>query len=162
MKQGKKKRKSSYDPFKEVVEFAIEMEVAEAIFYERLAKRTDNPELRAMLLSHSKEEEIHRDKLEEILKNHQLPVDGVKHLGPDLKIGDTLVPGKRKTKELTYQDVLVLAIKMEQANQNLYEDFAATTLDPEARKVFQFLAEQEAKHRAVLEREYDEHILRED
>lgn len=162
MKPDKKKRKSTYDPFKEVLEFAIEQEVSEAMFYERLAKRTENPELRAMLLSHAREEEIHRGKLEEILKNHRLPDKGARPPGPDLKIGENLVPGKRKTKELTYQDILVLAIKMEQASQNLYEDFANTSMDPEVKRIFQFLAEQESNHRAALEREYDDNILRED
>lgn len=157
-----KKKKSSYDPFKEVIEYAIEQEVAEALFYERLAKRTSNTELRAMLLTHAQEEEIHRRKLEEILHTHKLPTLNEHSSGPDLKIGGILVPGKRKTKELSYQDILILAIKMEQANQNLYEDFAVATLDPEAKRLFLFLADQEAKHRAVLEREYDENILRED
>lgn len=153
---------SPVDNFIEIVDYAIEREEEEALFYLELAQRVESADVRAMMLRHADEERQHRERLLEMRATHALPLAEGGLPGPDLKIADYLVPNPGQGSTLGYQDALILAIKREQANANLYEDLARFAEDRETRQVFRFLCEQERKHKEALEKEYDDNILEED
>jgi rubrerythrin len=60
---------------------------------------------------------------------------------------------------MDYQDALDVAMHREKAAFALYTDLAGATDDPELQELFTALAQEEAKHKLFLEREYDEHVL---
>ncbi|MBF0285274.1 MAG: ferritin family protein [Magnetococcales bacterium] len=155
-------RRQEAETLSEIVSFAMEQEQAEHDFYQNLAVRTKNPAVRAMLLEHAEEELAHLGHLRDLITTGQIPESHPERNNPDIAIADYLVPQAGSHREIDYQDALLLAIRMERANQNLYEDLAAQSEDDKVRRIFRFLAEQEAKHRNVLEREYDDNILTED
>jgi rubrerythrin len=78
---------------------------------------------------------------------------------PDLQISDYLVD-MDFTPDMKYQDLLILAMKREEAAHNLYLKLAHEQGDPEVIKLFNILAQEEAKHKNRLEQEYDETVLK--
>ena len=50
-------------------------------------------------------------------------------------------------------------MKREEKAQQLYSDMGTRTGDPEIKKLFAMLAQEEAKHKLRLETEYDEYVL---
>lgn len=159
-KKGKKQ-----ENFEEVVLYALDQERDEYEFYVDLAKRVESKDLKKRMVKQAKEELQHGQKLLEMLKSNCLPENKKRQQeAPKLHIADYTVPmpPKGDRSRMSYQDALILAIKKEQANLNLYQDLARVSLCPESRKLFQFLMAQEAKHLTDLEREYDENILKED
>ncbi len=154
---------ASYDdPFEEVIRFAMEQEKAEDRFYTQLAERVENADVKRMMLAHAQDERTHLDVLQNILERHKLPEGNRRYPDPDMKMADYLVTPEKKSGPLGYQDALILAIKMEQAGMNLYQDLAALAPDDETRRTFHFLAEQERKHKNLLEQEYDDNFFEED
>ncbi|MBF0610048.1 MAG: ferritin family protein [Magnetococcales bacterium] len=144
------------DRFIEVIEFAIQQEESEAEFYEMLATRAESQAVRNVLLDHAKQEWEHKARLQEILASHRLPGGGRRFRDPDLQIADYTVAAPVAEGELGYQDALILAAKREKAAERLYRDMASQTDDPQTANLFLFLAEQEAKHRHQIERDYDD------
>jgi rubrerythrin len=63
---------------------------------------------------------------------------------------------------MTFQDLLILAAKREQEAVLLYSGMAESVDDPELKKLFGFLIQQEKSHKLKLEKEYDEHVLEQD
>ena len=60
---------------------------------------------------------------------------------------------------MTYAEGLIVAIKAEQAAQELYTSLAEATDDPNLAAVFMALAGEEAKHKQRFELEYEEAVL---
>ena len=145
--------------FEEIILHAIEQEEVEHGFYLHLASLATTADLQQMLRGHAAQEKEHVAKLQQVLARHRLPSASKVVANPDLHIANYVVPTPDDHTQLSYQDALILAIKMEQANENLYRDLASATSNEENRALFTFLMEQEIKHRNMLEREYDDNIL---
>jgi rubrerythrin len=64
--------------------------------------------------------------------------------------------------DMNYQETLLLAIKREEKSVKLYQDLSKRAAEPELKKMFQVLAQEESKHKLNLETEYDKNILTED
>ncbi len=79
----------------------------------------------------------------------------------DLKIGDYLVDVSFKP-DMSYQDILIMAIKREESAVRLYSDIEAKVQEPELKKLLKFMIQEESRHKLRLETEYDENILGED
>ena len=60
-----------------------------------------------------------------------------------------------------WQDLLVIAMKREQASYELYSELELRASDDATRKVFTLLKGEELKHKTRLEKEYEEGVLRE-
>ena len=143
--------------FKEIIQFAIEKEIKAFHFYtsaNQVAKYSGARELFSEL---AKEEEGHRKLLEklDLKKMVQAKIESV----PDLKISDYMVDVEFRP-DLPYADILRVAMKMEERSLKLYTDWNESTGDEDLKKVFTFLASQEAKHKYRLEKIYDEEILK--
>ena len=143
--------------YEEMIKFAIEKEIGAFNFYTKGSQVAKYSGAREVFIDFSKEEEKHRKLLEDLTveKIGQLKVEPV----PDLKISDYMVDVEFKP-DLSYADILRVAMKMEERSLKLYTDLKGTAKDDEMKKLFDFLAQQEAKHKYGLEKKYDEDILK--
>ncbi|MEN6385566.1 MAG: ferritin family protein [Phycisphaerales bacterium] len=143
----------------EILDFAIGNEIDASNFYKSLASKSKNKEMKEVLLNFAAEERGHRKILEDVKKGKNPIVTGGKIV--DLKIADYVVDIK-PSDDMSYQDIITLAMKKEKASFALYTDLANQSPDPEAKKLFTALAQQEAKHKLRFELEYDNIVLKED
>ena len=77
---------------------------------------------------------------------------------PDLKISEYLIDIPYR-EDMTYQEILVYSMKGEEKSCRLYNEAEAMTDDPELKKLFLMLANEEKRHKYILESIYDEKVL---
>ena len=142
----------------EILEFAIGNEEKAAEFYAELAGKVKTAQMRAVFEGFAREEQGHKAKLEGVKLSGSLAPASKKVM--DLQLADYLVDAQ-PTDDMDYQQALTLAMKQEKAAFKLYNDVAAVADDPEISSLFQFLAQEEAKHKLRFEIEYDDYILTE-
>jgi len=144
-----------FENFEKIVEFAIEKEREAVEFYEELSSQEAYSAGKERFLEFAAEERKHEKMLRNFTK------DQLKHYEaepvPDLKRSDYVVdfnysPG------LPYSDVLILAAKREEKALALYSALAEKAEIEEHRKLFEFLAREEAKHKLALESILDDHM----
>jgi rubrerythrin len=140
----------------EILDYAISREEEAAALYNDLADLASRPGMREVFLEFAQEEDGHRRHLESI-KAGELPALTV-HQVQDLGIAEHLVE-REPTGAMTYAEGLIVAIKAEQAAQELYAGLAEATDDPNLAAVFASLAGEEAKHKHRFELEYEEVVL---
>jgi len=145
--------------YDEIIKFAIDKEIGAFNFYTKASQVAKYSGSRELFIDFAAEENKHRKLLEGISveKIAALKVDtkGI----PNLKISDYMVDVEFKP-DLSYADILRVAMKMEERSLKLYTDLKETAKDEEMNKLFEFLAQQEAKHKYSLEAKYDEDILK--
>ena len=147
-----------FDSVDDVLDFAVENEIRAQDFYTELAGQMERPAMKAAFLEFAAEERKHEELLRRVKDGHQL--DAAAEQVANLRISDYLVDADT-TPAMSYQEALILAIKREQAAMILYSDLAASTADRQLRKLFEGLAQEEAKHKLRFETEYDEHVFKE-
>ena len=142
--------------FQDVLKFAIEKEEEAAAFYQEASRKAEKSHMKEAFQGMAKEEQKHKELLThlDVEKVADKKVENV----PDLKISDYLVDVDYSP-DMEYQDVLILAMKREKKAFQLYTNIADQTEDPDTKKLFQILAQEEAKHKLKLETEYDEHVM---
>ncbi len=145
--------------YHEVILMAINSEQEAADLYTDLANRSDNPAAKKHFTMLAKMEQGHKAKLESMdtsfftSQEVKPPVD--------LKISDYLVDVEI-TPDSSYQDTLLYAAKREKAAFDLYNDLANSYAEsPEISKMFQVLAQEEAYHKLLMEKEYDDNVYKE-
>lgn len=143
--------------FQDVVAFAREKEVEAVDFYTACADQSHRPAMKEAFLEMAGEEQKHVKMLDSF--KPQTVEKGKIVAIPDLQISDFLVDAEF-TPDMKYQDLLILAMKREQAAHDLYIKLAHEQGDAEVIKLFTLLAQEEAKHKNRLELEYDEMVLR--
>jgi rubrerythrin len=149
--------KENFSSPREVVDFAIEREQEAHDFYMKLKERVKSQELKDTLNQFAMEELGHKKKLQGIIEKTEeygFTKDEVTHL----KISDYLVD-KTPSPDMSYQDVLIISMKKEKKSYLLYTALAKGVGNPELKKIFSNLAQEEANHKLRFELEYDEHIL---
>jgi len=144
--------------FGEILSFAIQKEEEAADFYKELSKRTESPNAKKMFDEFAAEEEKHKEKLSNI--NEESIVSYSVQSVPDLKISDYLVDVLFKP-DTGYQDALIIAMKREEKAHDMYVDMAKKVAGSELEKLLLVLAQEEAKHKLRLEKEYDEYVYTE-
>ena len=145
--------------YAEVIQLAINNEQDAADLYAGLAERAEGPAAKAHFEQLANMERGHKKKLEILDFSY---FESQKIDPPqDLKIADYLVDVELKP-DSSYQDTLLFAAKCEKAAADLYTDLAEVySATPEVSKMFQVLAQEEAHHKFLIEREYDEKIYKE-
>jgi len=143
--------------FNEILQFAIEKEMGAYNLYtmcREVAKYSGAKELFAEL---AEEEEEHRKLLERVSveKTFQEKLDPVL----DLKISDYLIDVQCQH-DSSYAEILRLVMKNEEHSVKLYKDLKESCVDEDLKRLFQFLANEEAKHKLKFETIYDEEILK--
>lgn len=144
------------EKFEEIVEFALEREYEAAEFYRKLGALVLQPASKGFLKELEDMENEHASALRKYLNDEHDPGPG-QHLLPDLKIGDkmeTLEPHP----DMTFQEVIIFAIKAEVAAANLYDELAESCEGLASSALFKRLALEEMRHKSILESMYDEEI----
>jgi len=143
--------------FKEVIQFAIEKEIHSFNFYTKASEATKYSGSKQLFLELAREEEGHRKMIEnlDLEKTTYAKVEKVL----DLRISDFMVEVKFRP-DMSYDEILRMAMKMEELSLKLDNDLMDSSTDEGIKKLFAFLAGEEAKHKLRLEKIYDEEILK--
>ena len=146
------------EEFNQIIDYAIEREKEAVNFYHELQTSVHFTERQKLLVN-----------LEQMEEGHVAMLEGIRHkkienlLVPEvenLHISEYLVQDE-VSGELSYQDILIIAMKREESSHRLYTDMAEKTGDTGVKKLFSKLASEEAKHKLLFEKMYDEEILTE-
>lgn len=145
----------SFDTFEEIMEYAIIKEKEAVEFYESLCEQEAYSGAKDLFKSFALEERGHQKLLENFsAKNfEQYKVKKI----PNLKRSDYLVD-LEYTPGMEYSDILRLAMKREEKALKLYTDFSKETETEEHKKMFEILAQEEAKHKLKFETLLDDYF----
>jgi rubrerythrin len=143
--------------FKEIIQFAVGKEIEAFNFYTQASQIAKYSGAKELFLDLAKQEEGHR-KLLEKLNMEKIARARVEKI-PDLKISDYMVDAELKP-DLSYAEMLRIAMKREERSVKLYEDLKGNNPDEDLKKLFTFLIQEESKHKLRLEKIYDDEILK--
>lgn len=145
------------DKFNEIIDFAVAREEEAVKFYHDLQERVKFAAQIEML-----------KELEDMEKGHISVLESIRERGlgklqskevTDLKISDYLVKVEPSS-NMSYQDILIVAMKREEASQRLYLEMSARFSGTEGEPLFARLAAEEGQHKLRFEKLYDEEVLR--
>jgi rubrerythrin len=143
--------------FKGIIQFAVKKEIEAFSFYTQASQIAKYSGAKELFLDLAKQEEGHR-KLLEKLNMEKIARARIEKI-PDLKISDYMVDAELKP-DLSYAEMLRIAMKREERSVKLYEDLKGNNPDEDLKKVFTFLVQEESKHKLRLEKIYDDEILK--
>jgi rubrerythrin len=144
-----------------ILDFAIEKEKEAAAFYAGISREEIFSGTRKMFEEFSAEERKHERLLENFKKEgtsdamRQYKLKWI----TDLKRSDYVVELKYE-KGMAYHEILMLAMKREEKALALYNDFLRKADNPDAKKLFKILCQEEAKHKLTLETMYDDYMAK--
>ena len=141
----------------EILLFAIRKEADAAMAY-RIAADRANPGVKKFFEELAEEEEKHKNRLEkfDVKKIGRIKLKETKGLGLSERMED--IPFGP---QLTYEELLRIAIKNEEKSLRLYTSTAKLVTDSNLKKLLLILAKEESTHKERLEKIYDEQILAE-
>ena len=141
----------------EILRFAIRKEADAAAFY-RMAADRSNPGIKETFEELAKEEDGHKRELEglDLKKIDEMELKGTKGMGLSEVMED--VPF---SSDMSYADLLRMAIKNEERSQQLYTSTVKMVKEPESKKLLLALAQEESTHKEKLEKIYDKEVLQE-
>jgi rubrerythrin len=143
-------------PIEDIINFAREKERESILFYEDLARKIENPVLKESILSMADQERKHEKLLKGLnAKSIQPPPDSAQ---ADMKLTNYMVDVE-PSKDMSYQEILIIAMKREEKSYALYSDLEARAADSATRKLFTLLKGEELRHKATLEKEYEGRVL---
>jgi len=144
------------DELKTIIDFAIDKEQEAVDFYNGLATKVKVEAIAKEIRNIAKMEEGHRERLKniDVVEAAQTPAKPVM----DLKIADYLVE-REPTPDMTWQEILQIAMRRELSSMNLYTDLSKLVTDPVSRQLFENLVEEERAHKLYFEKIWDEEIL---
>ncbi len=143
--------------FEEIIKFAIHREIESMDFYDKASNIVKHSGTRDLFSDFVKQEEGHKRKLEEVLAGKT--VLGKIEKIPNLKISDYMVEAELRP-DISYGDILRIAMKREERSVNLYTDLNEKNQDEVLRNVFSFLIQEESKHKYYIEKLYDDEVLK--
>jgi rubrerythrin len=146
------------DQLKDTIAFALDKEKEAVEFYKTCSEQSTRSGMRQAFLEMAAEEKKHVQMLENFRPQNIKDVR-IKEI-PNLKISDYLVD-MEFTSEMSYQDLLILAMKREESAYKMYSRMVVKGTDPSVEKLFRFMAQEELKHKNRLEKEYDDFVLQE-
>jgi len=143
--------------FSEIIQFAIQKEIEAVDFYRRASQVVKYSGTKDLFLDFSKQEEGHKKMLEnlDMEKVARAKIERI----PNLKISDYLVDTEFRP-DIPYPDILRIAMKREEHSIKLYNDLKPLDGDEALTKLFNFLIQEETKHKYQLEKIYDDEILK--
>lgn len=147
---------SNWSSVEEVLDFAIREEQKAADFYTELAQKVEDAAIRETLTGYAKEEMRHKAKLE-ALKDQGVELHPSRLEALDLKVAEYTVDIEARL-DMSYPDLLILAMKKEKAAHDLYTDLAASATDGNIKEAFLMLAQEESNHKLHFEAEYDDQL----
>jgi len=146
----------TFATFGEILEFAIRREIEAAEGYAGMAGRCRPGALRDLLLDLRTQEQGHEKLLRDFAAGRLAPFAG--RDVPDLAISDYTVD-EPLGPESSLQALLLFAAKKEAKAAALYGALGAKVADPEHKRLFDFLVQEERSHKLRLEQEIEGHVL---
>jgi len=146
----------AWESLDDVLDYAVDQEQAAANFYTQLSTSVKHESMREILQGFAEEELRHKKKLIAIKEQGATKLVA-RQTALDLKVADYLVDVE-PSDDMSYEDALVVAMKMEKAAFQLYTDMAAVAEDDSIRQSLLALANEEAKHKLHFEIRYDDSI----
>lgn len=148
-----------WNSLEDILRFAIRKEADAAALYHMAADRS-KPGVKKTFEELAREEEGHKKKLEgfdpkKVVKV-KLKLKESKGLGLAEMVED--VP---YSSDMSYADLLRMAIKNEERSERLYASTAKSVTDPSLKKLLLVLAQEETRHKSRLEKIYNDEILEE-
>jgi rubrerythrin len=141
--------------FNTILDFAIEREKEAVKFYSDLQNEAHFADQKAFLIELENMEKGHITVIESL--RHKLPAEMTILHVPNLQISEYLVSDV-DTLDLTYQNILIMAMKREEMSVKLYTDMSHKFPDGELSILFNKLAGEEAGHKYKFEKLYDDWI----
>ena len=145
------------DNLDEILRFAIRKEADAAAFYRMAADRSD-PGVKQAFKELAIEEEGHKKKLEgfDLKQISKIKLKETKGLGMGEVMED--VP---YSSDMSYADLLRMAIKNEEKSQKLYTSTSQIVTEPMLKRLLLILAQEESTHKERLEKIYDKEVFQE-
>jgi rubrerythrin len=141
----------------EILKYAIEKEKEAAEFYLEISRQEPFAGARETFEQFAAEERKHQVLLEKFEENREKIAEYELKWIPDMKRSDYMVDMEYE-KGMHYTDILRLAMKREEKALKLYNELQTKTQDEAYLKLFKILAQEEAKHKRVLETMYDDYM----
>ena len=145
----------NFESIEEILQFAIEKEEEAAAFYTDVASQEPFSGAKETFLDFAKEEQKHAALLRGFEGSQEKIAEYKLKWVPDMKRSDYMVEMVYE-KGMHYADILRLAMKREEAALALYNQLQSKTDKDEYIRLFQILAQEEAKHKQFLEGIYDD------
>jgi rubrerythrin len=145
----------------EVLKIGAEMELESYTLYTETAKKTTYPGAKKMLTELATDEKRHREYFLNGLKDPKnLKMRTLKEHIPDLKITDQLVKVPLDPMA-DYPAILVFSAQREKATHDFYVEVARRFKGTELSEFLNNFAKEELRHKYLLEKEYDDVVLKE-
>jgi rubrerythrin len=141
--------------FNEIIDFAIAREKEAVDFYRDLQKMAKFSGQKDMLKELESMEMGHIVVIENIRKKG-VKTDEIKQI-PNLQISEYIAKDLSED-DLSYQNILIKAMKREELSFKLYTDMSSKFSNKEISDLFKRLASEEAKHKLHFEVLYDDFI----
>lgn len=137
----------------EILEYAISREAESNEFYLNIAKQKKDPAVRKIFNRLANDELVHLARLElELMKEGRVVVEVEK----TVEIEDFVdILAFETDTSIEYREALLVGIQKEKVSFRFYVNLVGLTQDKDCREVFLELAEEEAKHKVLLELEYE-------
>ena len=148
-----------FENLKAIIDFAIESEKVAAAFYDEVSEKEPFAGSKEMLKEFAAEERKHQALLEKFLAegvDKSVAEYELKWV-TDIKRSNYIVE-MEYTEGMVYNDLLMLAMQREEKALALYNKLEKEVEDAASKKLFQVLAQEEAKHKLFLETKYDDYM----
>ena len=144
------------EKFNDILNYAIERENEAAEFYRYMQDLVKFENQKELLKEYELMEESHARALKTISESsiEEISISQV----DNLKISDYVVE-KQPSTNMTYQDIIIIAMKREEAANRLYSQMAESISEPKIKKLFEKLAFEELKHKLHFEKIYDDEFF---
>jgi rubrerythrin len=138
------------EEYKKIITMAIGNEIAAYEFYTTVGKTVKDANLKAIFTEMAGEEKKHRAFLEGLLSNPK-----AMHFdeSADYKVAESVEKPQLSIK-MKPADAIALAMKEEEEAMVMYQALAASSKDPDQKKMFSSLALMEKGHKTRLEGMY--------
>ncbi len=143
----------------EILKFAIDKERDSTYFYQHLAEKVEDPVVRDEILKMADEERKHEKLLTNISPKQVSAVRQPTQV--DMKLSN-YVDGVTVRKDMTYRELLIIAMRREQMAYDFYAELELRASDDATRKIFTLLKGEELRHKVRLEQEYEKGVMSED
>jgi rubrerythrin len=143
----------------DIIDFAISKEIEAVEFYENASQQEQFTGKKQMLLEFAAEERKHEKLLKDVKSGDvgdQLDDYDYKWI-VDIKRSD-YVDEIEYRPGMAYHELLMLAMKREEAALKLYNELLDHSETEAQNKVFKMLCQEEAKHKLALETLYDDYM----
>jgi rubrerythrin len=147
----------SFESVDAIIDYAIEKEEEAVAFYTELSQNETLSGTRSAFQDFANEEKKHAAMLRDFRSNKEKIAEYTYEWIPDMKRSNYLVDIEY-TPGMHFTDMLRLAMKREEKALELYNELASKVEDDAFIKMFKILAQEEAKHKRILETIYDDYM----